>query len=175
VFKTADGWLNVSIVREWEWVNFCKAIGKPELTADPRYASKDLRLSNESTLYGVLRPLIEGQTSEYWSTRLAAERVMHERLNSYLEFLQQPHVEASGLIGWLTQPGLEQRVPMPNIAGTAPLRDGTPAATAPRRGEHTRAILAEHGFTPAEIAALIDQGVVGDGEPKPAVATAAGN
>ncbi|HYM33235.1 MAG TPA: CoA transferase [Candidatus Cybelea sp.] len=175
VFKTADGWLNISIVREWEWVNFCKAIGKPELSADPRYASKDLRLSNEATLYGVLRPLIEGQPSEYWSTRLATERVMHERLNSYLEFLQQPHVEASGLISWLTQPGVGQRVPMPNIAGTAPLRDGTPAATAPRRSEHARAILAEHGFSAAEIAALIDQGVVGDSAPKQAVAAAAGS
>ena len=85
---------------------------------------------------------------------------MHERLNSYAEFLDQPQVRETGLIQWLSQAGVSQPVPVPTLPGTAPAPDGTPRAEAPVPGQHTKAILTEHGFTPPEIATLLAEGVV---------------
>ena len=161
VYRTADGWINLSIVREWEWAGLCTAIEMQALATDPRFATKDLRLQYEVALADILRPCLAGKTSEHLSARLTENQVMHERLNSYNEFLQQPQVAATGLIGWLQQPGVPQPVPLPNIAGAPPLRDGTLQATAPKIGEHGAAILREHGYSPAEIADLQAQGVVG--------------
>jgi crotonobetainyl-CoA:carnitine CoA-transferase CaiB-like acyl-CoA transferase len=51
-------------------------------------------------------------------------------------------------------------IPVPNIAGITKFADGTPRATTPVLGQHTADILRDHGFKPAEIAALIERKVV---------------
>jgi crotonobetainyl-CoA:carnitine CoA-transferase CaiB-like acyl-CoA transferase len=95
-----------------------------------------------------------------WNKRLTEARLMHERLNSYAEFLDQPQVRETGLIQWLTQAGLNRAVPVPALPGTPRQDDGTPRATAPVTGEHTAAVLAAHGYSAAEIDKLMAEGVV---------------
>lgn len=70
-------------------------------------------------------------------------------------------MRATGIISWLQQPGVPELVPMPNIPGLPPLESGTRRAHAPRVGEHTRDILAEHGYGEAEIADMIRRKIVG--------------
>ena len=85
----------------------------------------------------------------------------HERQGQQLrEFLREDQVAATGIISWLDQPGLPEPVPMPNIPGLPPFETGTKRAHAPRLGEHTREILAQHGYGEAEIAALLEKKVV---------------
>ncbi|MGD9882874.1 MAG: CoA transferase, partial [Reyranella sp.] len=56
--------------------------------------------------------------------------------------------------------GLNRPVPVPTLPGQLPPIDGTPRATAPLTGQHTRAILAEHGYGDGDIDALLAQGTV---------------
>ena len=86
---------------------------------------------------------------------------MNGRVNTYEEFLREAQVNATGIISWLDQPGVPEPVPMPNIPGLPPLRNGTKRAHAPRLGEHSVEVLAEHGYTRAEIADLLDRKVIG--------------
>ena len=51
-------------------------------------------------------------------------------------------------------------MPVPALPGMLHQLDGTPRATAPVTGQDTAAILAEHGYGTAEIAALLAQGAV---------------
>src|SRR5205085_1677351 len=83
-----------------------------------------------AALYAIVRPAIAAKPSAHWSERLTRARLMHERLNSYADFLEQPHVRQSGLIQWLGQAGLDRPVPVPALPGMLPQADGTPRGTA---------------------------------------------
>lgn len=67
---------------------------------------------------------------------------MHQRVNTYLEFLDDPHVKATGAVSWIEQPGLG-RLPVPSVPGLPPLVSGTPRAVAPSLDQHRKEILAE--------------------------------
>ena len=160
VFQTADGWMSILAINDRDWKNLCAVMDMPALATDPRFADPASRLANDVALYAVVRPAIAARSCAVWSQRLAAARIMHERLNSYAEFLEQPHVRETGLIQWLAQAGVPQPVPVPALPGTPLPASGTPRAEAPLPGQHTQAILAEHGYDPREIAALLAQGTV---------------
>lgn len=160
VYKTADGWISITVVRPFEWEAYCRALDLPAIHAESRFATTEGRQAHAEELNAVLRPLLGAGTTADWSARLAAERVMHEALNSYTQFLQQPHVAASGAIAWVDHPAVPQPIPLPNLIGAPSFKSGTPRATAPRKGEHGAAILREHGFSDAAIADLTAQGVV---------------
>jgi crotonobetainyl-CoA:carnitine CoA-transferase CaiB-like acyl-CoA transferase len=159
VFQTADGWMSILAINDRDWKSLCGAMDMPALATDPRFADPASRLNNDVALYAIVRPAIAARSSAIWSERLAAVRIMHERLNTYAEFLDQPHVRETGLIQWLAQAGVPQPVPVPALPGTPPAA-GTSRAEAPLPGQHTKAILAEHGYDPNQIAALLAEGTV---------------
>ena len=119
VFNTADGQLNVTMVRPTDWVPFCDAIGHPALAEHPHYATSQARGDNLDELYSVVRPIIAGMPTALLAQRLTERNIMNGKVNSYEEFLQEPQVDATGIISWLTQPGVPEKVPMPNIPGLA--------------------------------------------------------
>jgi crotonobetainyl-CoA:carnitine CoA-transferase CaiB-like acyl-CoA transferase len=160
VFDTADGQLNVTMVRPTDWPPFCEVIERPDLLVDTRFATHAARGVNLDELYAEVRPVFKAKSTEWLAKRFTDRNIMNYRVNSYEEFLQEEQVAATGIISWLTQPGFSERVPMPNIPGLPPFESGTKRAHAPRLGEHSREVLREHGYNEAEIAALIEKKVV---------------
>jgi crotonobetainyl-CoA:carnitine CoA-transferase CaiB-like acyl-CoA transferase len=160
VYQVADGWMTITVVRLHEWLGFCKAVDLPDFAADERFRTTQGRYDHSADINATLRTLLASQTFAHWSERLAAERIMHEQLNSYTSFLEHPHVGASGAIAWLHHPHVPKEFPMPQVIGAPPFIDGSRLAIAPGLGEHTEPILREHGYTPGEIADLIGRGVV---------------
>ncbi len=160
VFRIADGWMSLVAINDRDWKNLCAVMEMAALTNDPRFTTPASRLANSDALYAIMRPVFAAEPWLVWTKRLTDARLMHERLNSYAEFLEQPHVRETGLIQWLSQAGFNRPVPVPALPGMLPQADGTPRGTAPVTGQHTAAILAEHGFNAGEIESLLAHGTV---------------
>jgi crotonobetainyl-CoA:carnitine CoA-transferase CaiB-like acyl-CoA transferase len=155
VFRTTDGWLQFLVIRQDQWRAFCGVLGTPELANDPRFADGQLRADNEADLLAIVRPAIAEKPTSYWTQRLREADIMHERLNSFRDFVAQPQTQAIDLVSFLELPDVPEAFPVPNIAGLAPFASGTLRATTPVPGQHTHTILQEHGYSADEIAGLI--------------------
>ena len=55
------------MVRPFEWDAFCKAIGRPDLSDDPRYKTNADRESHTTALNAILRPLLLTRPTAAWS------------------------------------------------------------------------------------------------------------
>ena len=161
VFSTSNGQINITMVRPGDWRPFCESIDRVDLFDDVRFATHKARGDNLDELYTLIRPVIASRTTEWLGARLTERGIMNGRVNNYEEFLKEEQVAATGIISWLSQPGIAELVPMPNIPGLPPLESGTRRAHAPRVGEHSVDVLAEHGYNEAEIADLLRRNVIG--------------
>ena len=171
IFRTSDGWMSFTVIRAFEWSGFCEAIDHAHLIADPRFATPDARIAGTEELTRHPVPADSPQQpSAHWAERMTARRVMHEKLNTFTEFVQHPHVAASGALAWVHHPAVPQPMPLPNLIGLPPFQDGTPRAISPGFGEHTAAILREHGYSAREINDLAVAGVIGGVSAIPAAA-----
>ncbi|HET6606902.1 MAG TPA: CaiB/BaiF CoA-transferase family protein [Rhodopila sp.] len=160
VYNSFDGQINITMVRPSDWRPFCEAVGATDLLDDPRFSTHPARAANLDALYEVLRPRIAKHTTAWLSERLTERGIMNGRVNTYEEFLKEEQVAATGIMAWLEQPGVRELVPMPNIPGLPPFAGGTKRAHAPTLGEHTRNILAEHGYSPAEVETLFAKKII---------------
>ncbi len=140
-YQTADGWIVVSLVKDSHFVALCAAIGRPELGADPRYATNPDRTKHEAYLRGLFREVFLTATTDEWLESLKVNDVLGDRISSPRDMLTDPHFRARDGIKIFPQPGLGT-VTVPRTSGQP---DGTDLRPAPRLGEHTGEILAELG------------------------------
>jgi crotonobetainyl-CoA:carnitine CoA-transferase CaiB-like acyl-CoA transferase len=164
VYRVQDGWISITVPRQHEWHAFCAAMELPHLADDPRFATNAVRIEHAETLRAMLRPLFAAVPFAQWSERLAAHRIMHERLNSYAEFLAHPQTTACGALAWVEHPFVPQPIPLPHLIGVPPFTGAGDRARAPALGEHGVAILQEHKFTQTEITDLVSHKVIGTSE-----------
>ncbi|WP_286900900.1 CoA transferase [Thermocrispum sp.] len=65
-YRTADGWLSVTIYTAAQWERFLTHIGRADLLRDPRFASVTGRSANIDQLYRLLEELMPTTTTSNW-------------------------------------------------------------------------------------------------------------
>ncbi len=160
VYRTSDDWINVTVARQHEWIAYCDAVEREDLTREARFATARDRLANADALVAIVRPIIAARPFAAWAERFVARKVMFERVNTYAAFLAHEQTSASGAVSQVAHPGVERDLALPNLIGLPAFETGTPRAVAPSLGQHTEAILREHGYAKGEIAALVERRVV---------------
>jgi len=160
IYRTADGWLCICCRQDARFAALARAIGRPDLPGDPRFATPRDRSANDAALLALLTPFFADRTSAEAFAILDAAGAPCEivRETSWVqEALWQDWAMASNRVienkdsmyGHIRQFGR-----FVQLSETPALAEGC----APRLGEHTREILAEAGYSPAEIEALIASG-----------------
>ncbi len=159
-YRCGDGgYLVIGIFQDAQWERLCRALDMPELGRDPRYETALARSENGVELFDTLSALFGTRPLAAWSDLLNAADVPCAPVLEWSQVFDHPQMVANDLFIETRHPvtGRTQLVAPAIRVGDAP----HPAAAAPLLGEHTAAVLAELGYTGAEVAELADTGVVG--------------
>ena len=164
IYQTADGYISVAAFRRADWVKLAQACERPEWIDGPRFlTSEGLEVHKPERLEMTQQALL-GRTSADWIDRLDAHDVPCAPVLTRREMTSHPQVVENGIIVETDHPQagrLRQSRNPARFSGTpAEDRSGGPAL-----GGNTRAVLAEIGYEPAEIDALIASGAAAT-EPK---------
>ena len=154
-YQTKDGWLVFTLVKNEHFSRLSKALGRPELAEDPRYIGFEERLENGAELIEMVTGLMAQHTTAEWISRLHAEDVLSNPINSIGDWLQDEHVRDNGAIGRVEQPD-SGPVDVSIIPGTI----FDPGLYAPAVGEHGAEILSGLGMSSSDIEKLAGIGAV---------------
>jgi formyl-CoA transferase len=127
----------------------CQMLGKPELADDSRFRTNKDRIANKPALEAELRSLTATRDGEAFATELMQNGVPSGAVLEVPDVMNHPHTKHRDMI-W-QQDGYR------NVGNPVKL-ERTPAAMRSKPkvfGADTRAVLAEHGFSMAEIDRLL--------------------
>ncbi len=157
IFATADGHLAIVGVAGALWPGFCRALDRPDLAADPRFAQDAERNRHLPELFAILEAVLRTRTTQEWCERLRAEQQRFAPVNDYAALVADPQVWANGYLVEVEHPetGRQTVIGSPVRLSDTPAQ---PSAVAPELGRHTEEVLLEAGYTWDEIAALHDAG-----------------
>ena len=157
-YKTADGFIILSVVHEDFWPNLVKALDLKELK-DEKYQSVDGRSKERTKIDSILQEIFITNSTEHWLKILNDHRVPCGPVNKLSEVFKDPDLIKRNMVAEVKQPSGEI-VKMPGN----PVKIGdnkTEYKSSPELGEHSAEILNTRlGMTEEQIAELKEENII---------------
>ncbi|MBK9133378.1 MAG: CoA transferase [Betaproteobacteria bacterium] len=164
VFTVAGGeQIFLAAVSDAQWKIFCDALDLPDLKADPKLATNNDRVRLRPELLATLRERLAHRSAAELATIMERAGLPYAPIRKPEDLYDDPHLLATGGLADVTVPDGER-------AGQVVKTTLFPVTLAgqrlgvrlqpPKKGEHSRTLLAGLGFADGEIDALIAQGAV---------------
>jgi crotonobetainyl-CoA:carnitine CoA-transferase CaiB-like acyl-CoA transferase len=158
-FPTADGWVNVGAANQANWLRLLDALDARGLADDPRFADNAQRMRHLDELVPILDGIFRGRTTEAWMAALDRAGVPAGPVLTIGEMHAHPHTLAREMVVEVdhARAGPVKALGLPVKFSRTP---GKVESGAPLLGQHSREVLAEIGYAPAEIEGLMAEGSV---------------
>lgn len=153
IYETATFPISAAVQTNREWTALTRALDKPSWLEDARFKSPALRQRHINERLAMTQEAFRTRSAEEWLDRLTEEGVPCAPVLTRTQMLSNPQVVANGIIVETEHP----RVGRIRQARPAARFSGTPATIlrgGAALGEQTAEVLAELGYSPAEIEAL---------------------
>lgn len=163
-FRTADGFACIMPYSDRNWSDFFAEIGRPDLAAEPRFATHPRRIDNIDELYGMIAEHSPTRDTATWMAFCDRVAIPAMPVISPTDLWEHEQVLASKLLGFAEHP-TEGRY---RTIGSPVVYSQTPMAVrkhAPNIGEDSRAVLLAAGLGAEEVDRLVSGGVVTAFEP----------
>jgi len=166
LYRCGDGrWLMLNVLNEdRDWPGLLRALGRPDLAADQRFATTAARRANVRALVDAFEKVFAGRPLAAWRAALDAEGLTFGFVGTVDDARDDAQMVASGALVPIedSRAGASLTVSSPLwVEGEAKV----PPRYAPELGEHSSAILTEVGYSEAEVARLLADGVIVQDKP----------
>jgi formyl-CoA transferase len=157
-YRTKDGYVNIAPIPSM-WGRLCKALGREDLTNHPDYATREARRARRKEVNCLVQEIVGAMDTVTVTAKLQAAEVPCGPINAIDQAFNDPQVKHLELVQTITTiNGKETAFPR------QPFRlSRTPSkltVRTPEFAEHTDEVLAEFGFSTADINGLRDRGAV---------------
>jgi len=159
-FSTADGYLCVVIYTNQHWNRFKQIVGHAEALANPNYETFAGRQANVDEVNECLASIFATRTTAEWVQLLEAADIPCTPLNSIVSLMDDVHLKAVGFFK-RDQHSVEGEITTMRVPSLWSASQPEHSGPAPILGEDTGQVLREIGYDEAEIAALLEDGVIG--------------
>jgi CoA:oxalate CoA-transferase len=102
--ETKDGWMIVAAGNDNLWLKLCEGLGRPDLAADPRYQTNDLRAQNRDALRPELVKELQKRTTVENISLLEKAGVPCGPINNVEQALNHPQVAARNMLVTVEDP-----------------------------------------------------------------------
>ena len=153
LFKAGgDSYLLLAVNSEKQYQSLIKALGLAHLQDDPRFVDWYARKDNEAALRAMIEEKLAAKDAKVWENELDAAGAPCASIWRIEEVIDHPQIKARGAIQTVDTPYGELR-----FAGNGfrlAHGGGKLERMAPKLGSGVDAVLAEAGYSPAEVASL---------------------
>jgi crotonobetainyl-CoA:carnitine CoA-transferase CaiB-like acyl-CoA transferase len=157
-YKTKDGFVNVAPIPSM-WPRLCRALGREEWIDDPDFATREVRRKRRKEINGLIAEIIAEMDTATLLAKLEAAEVPGGPIYSIEQAYNDPQAKHMKL----TQPVVAtdgKTMNLPRQPFTLSRTGSVLATRTPEFAEHTDEVLAEFGFSEAEIKGLRERGAV---------------
>ena len=155
-FKVTGGrYITIAVLRDSHWQKFCAALGLEQLANDARFATNAARVAHRAELHTLIIPLFESQPAEFWLEKLRAADILCGPINTVADVLADPALKACLPLIDIGLPNAAQALGSPIRYNGEFFKAECPA---PAKGQHTREVLAEIGYSTEEIDGFLRAG-----------------
>jgi len=134
--QASDGYFVIGAANQKLWLTFLQVVQRPELNADPRFATNALRVTNRVELIQALKPTMARRTVHEWVEALLAAGVPAGPIYNYEQALATDHIAARDMV---------IDVPHPVEGSFRALGFPVKMRGTPQRVRHPPPLLDEHG------------------------------
>jgi crotonobetainyl-CoA:carnitine CoA-transferase CaiB-like acyl-CoA transferase len=153
IYETADGYITAAALTDRQWAGLVRAVDRPEWLEDERFKTSALRQKHIDARLQLTQDVLIARSTAEWLERLTAAGVPCAPVLTRNEIIRHPQVQQMEIVVETEHPAagrLRQSRPAARFSRTpAVIRRG-----APELGEHTEEILADLGYTAADIVQL---------------------
>ncbi|MDE3738690.1 CoA transferase [Pseudomonas resinovorans] len=158
-FQTADGWMMVAAYNGNRWERLCTVLGHPEWATDPRFLTSAQRVVHRAEMQEALNSVFRTRGTGHWLERLRAADILCAKVADYSDLLNHPQLEQNGMLAEIEHPR-HGVLRVPGFPVNSAEAAKQPYRPAPDKGEHSRELLAEMGFSELEVAQMLEAGAV---------------